>query len=383
MRNSLIFSMVGMRRRHPEELRVEEHPDWSPTRLDTAELCMKFYWLKYIKHVKYPINSSMVRGKLLHYEIENFWKKDEETGLLVPKYSYSGFIGRTIGDWKRFYAKGKEIGGGKMDEVEWDYDGQQWDKKYHGEIAEMAGRVYSRYLQEEPRIKSEVELHAEFEGLRIMAIIDELRKNLVVRDHKSGYKKPTEKYLENNIQMTDYLLCLFIALSDIRSPISREVYPDYFSIPLNEFLDRASIEIHHVPRSSTFPKFDKESGTWDFPKKPAQTEIYPANRNIQSINDLVLQLQAKERQIREREFIPRKGRHCGDCLARNICNDYSPEEEHNEELRRNMPLFAYSNLAFGNMKKEPGKTDKQKIMRFKYVPGTPKKDSLQQRAKAE
>lgn len=356
------------RKRHPEELRVDEHPIWSPTRLDTAESCMKFYWLKYVKHVHLEINSSICRGKLLHSSIENFWKKDKETGLIVPKYSYSGFIGRIVGDWKRFYAQGREPGGKKMDNVAWDYPGQEWDKNYIGEIAEIAGKVYTRYLQEEPCLAAEATLYGEIEGIKIMAKIDEIRKGLVVRDHKSGYKKPREKYLNNNIQMTDYLVCLYMALQNPKSQISREVFPEDVGIGLEDFLKQASIEIHHLPGILRSPRMNKQTKQWEVPElKESITGIYQAKRNLDSINDFVFALKSNEKAIRDRDFHPTKGRNCDFCLARKVCDNYDPEKEHNDELRRNVPLFAFSNLRFQNMKHKEERIGRQKIMRFKPI----------------
>ena len=39
-----------------EELKVNESPLWSPTRLSIADRCMKAYWFQYILHLKYSLS---------------------------------------------------------------------------------------------------------------------------------------------------------------------------------------------------------------------------------------------------------------------------------------------------------------------------------------
>jgi hypothetical protein len=324
-------------KRDKDYLHVQEHPIWSPTRLDLAETCMKAYWFQYVKHIKHSITPDIARGKLIHSLIEKFWRYDEDKKLLVPGYkSYESFVNCAIRDWKYQFARTGESDGQKID---WDYKGQQWSKKFLGELADVMGRVYSRYIIERPRLAAEVEIKGEIEGIKISAKIDELREDLVIRDHKSGRKTPREHYLDKNMQMTDYLVCLFIALHDINSPIATTLFPDYTFISLDEFLKIATIEIHHLPEHQT--KEEKEIG-----RRQHMTAIYSAKRTRASINDFVSSLQAKEKQLAERDFHPSKGRNCDFCFYRNECNSYDPQKEHETEFAVKNPLFTYANLTF-------------------------------------
>lgn len=340
------------------EIVVEEHPEWSPTRLDLAELCMKSYWFQYIKRIPHTINSSIARGKLLHRIIENFWKIDETTNSLTQGYSsYESFVNSAVRDWKFQFAKTSESDGQK---IEWDFKGQQWSPRFIGDIANTAGRIYSRYIAEEPRLASEFEIKGKFEGIKIFAKIDELRKEIVIRDHKSGYKKHGEFYLKNNIQMTAYMMCVFCALQEPTAKISK-IYPEFIGISLDEFLEIASIEIHDVSA--------KKEGELKEPR----TIIYPAKRREQDFIELTQTIKIKEKQLRERDFHPTKGKHCDYCFYKKNCDDYNPVEEHKNELERNAPLFAYAGLDMNSIQgfkdsynpkiKRPRR---QKIMRYKY-----------------
>lgn len=364
------------RRRHKEELCVEEHPIWSPTRLDLAETCMKSYWLKYVKKISPLISASTARGKLIHSMIEHFWKTDPKTGLIIPepKFSYEGFVNMGVANWKRYYASDNPPGGKKpTDEIRWDYPGQKWDKHFTGELGDMLGRIYNRYMEEEPRLEAEIPLHAEVEGIKIMAIIDELRKYLIIRDHKSGYASMSPEYLRKNIQMTDYMLCLFIALQDSNHKLYRETYADYAGIGLEEFLDIAEIEIHHLPNNSR-PYYSRKIHDFVYPEKEIKTQIHITKRNVKSIEEFVDSLKAKEKCLCERDFHPHQGRHCGFCFFKDNCDKYDPKKEHADELERNLPLFSFANLSFGNMQAknplippQPSQKGRQKIMRFRYL----------------
>lgn len=382
---------MARKKRFKEELPVEERPIWSPSRLDLAETCMKAYWLKYVKKRRPLISPSTARGKLIHSMIENFWKIDKSTGLIIPepKFSYGGFVNMGIAQWRFNYASEKRKEKRPTDEIKWDFKGQQWSKSFEGELADMLGRIYNRYINEEPRVDAEVELYAEIEGIKIMAIIDELRRDLVIRDHKSGYAKPNQEYLNKNIQMTDYLLCLFIALQDSNSKIYQETYADYAGIGLKEFLDTASIEIHHLPDMNR-PYFSRKTGEFVYPERDVMTSIHTAKRTEQSIADFVESLQSKEKALRERDFHAHQGRHCGFCFFREECDKYDPKKEHASELERNLPLFSYSNLSFGNMASQnplansssaPKPLYRQKTMRFKYL--SPEQDKKAQASSEE
>jgi len=237
-------------------LRIDEDPIFSPSRLDLALECMRAYWYQYFLGLEHPINASIARGKLLHRMIEKFWKEDN--GVLVPFYHSSKTFANTSGArWQRGYVNTGESDGQK---IEWFSSAEPYIFK--SIIKKTAMRIYNRYVEEEPRIAPEIEINCEFEGIKLMANIDELRKDLVIRDHKSGRRKHGEFYLANNNQMTDYSLCLFLALQQPGSETSRR-YPNYKGIVLDDFLKTCKIEIHNIGSPSKYDMPDVYLACWE------------------------------------------------------------------------------------------------------------------------
>jgi len=335
-----------------KELKVNENPLWSPTRLKTAIDCMKAYWFQYVFHLKYSINSGIAVGKLIHRMMENFWKKDPDTGLLVPGYkSYESFVNSAMRDWKHYYAKTGESEGQK---IEWSkYDGNGYSRSLIGRIAEMAGIIYTRYMNEESRLETEVEMEGEVEGIKIMAIVDELRKDLVIREHKSGYRKIGEYFIKNNNQMTLCSLCLFNCLQSPYTTIVPKIYPKYKDISLDEFLDISKIEIHDI--SPGWPKDGIHKSV---------TEIYTTKRTEQDFYDVIETIVSKQRALKERDFSPSK-ENCDSCFYKRDCDKYDSVKYHENEYERNFPLFANAGVFIDSCNPKIVNKRRQKTFRFK------------------
>lgn len=335
-----------------KELKVVENPQWSPSRLAVADRCMKGYWFQYIFHLKHTISSNIAMGKLEHKMIENFWKEDPDTGLLVQGYkSYQSFVNSAVRDWKFYYVRSGEVDGQK---IEWsEYDGNGYSSWLIGRIAETAGIIYTRYVNEEPRLKAEVKMEGEFDEIKIMAIADELRKDLVIRDHKSGHKKIGEYFVQNNIQMTLCLMCLFNCLQSPYTTVIPKIYPEYKGIPLDEFLDISKIEIHDIS-----PRWTK-----DRIHQPI-TKIYSAKRTEQDFNEVIEAIESKQKAIKERDFHPSKD-NCDYCFYNHHCNKYDPVKYHENEYERNFPLFANAGVFIDSCNPKIVKKRRQKIFRFK------------------
>ena len=97
------------------------------------------------------------------------------------------------------------------------------------------------------------------------------------------------------------------------------------------------------------PFYSRTAGEFVYPEHEPITQVYSAKRTRQSIEDFIETLQTKEKALAERDFHPTQGRHCGFCFMKEECDKYDPKKEHENELERNLPLFSYSNLNFGNM----------------------------------
>jgi hypothetical protein len=335
-----------------KELKVNENPLWSPSRFGVADRCMKGYWFQYVFHLKHTIPSGVAIGKLEHRMIENFWKKDPSSGLLVPGYkSYESFVNSAVRDWKFYYVKTGESEGQR---IEWgQYDGKGYAPWLIGRIAESMGMVYTRYMEEEPRLGAEIRMEGEVEGIKIMAIADELRRGLVIRDHKSGNRRIGEYFVKNNTQMTVCLMCLFNCLQSPFSEVVPKAYPEYVGISLDEFLDIARVEIHDIS-----VKWSKDG------MREATTEIHEEKRTEQDFYEVLEFIQSKQRALRERDFSPSKD-NCDYCFYKRDCHNYDPNEYHENEYERNFPLFANAEVFMDSSKPKVVSKRRQKSLRFK------------------
>lgn len=330
-----------------EQLNVEENPWWSPSRLAVMERCKKEYWFKYVRHLDSKISTEAAVGKHNHRIAERTWLESDKG--LVPGYkSYDSCIGASVGNWKYLYALPGKVEGR---EINWkDYEGQGFARWLLGRIAETAGIIYNRFLSEEPRLKAEVKMQAELEGLKIMVIADELRKNLVIRDHKSGNEKIGEYFLKNNIQMTLCSMCLFECLQKPYT-IASDIYPEFAGISLDEFLERATLEINDIcPR--THEGIHKSNSV-----------IYPAKRTERDFQDAIRIIQAGNKSLRERDFHASR-KDCDFCDYRAACNDYHPEDYHVNEQEKLFPLFYSAGIVLDSCHPQRKAKRLQKNFRF-------------------
>lgn len=332
-----------------KELKIDENPWWSPTRIRIMEDCKKKYWFEYIFHLKHKVPSSFIIGKHNHKINEKMWLEEPYTKKLIPGYkSYESCVKISVRDWKFKYAKTGECEGMK---IEWNkYDANGWGKRLIGRIAETAGISYTRAMNEEPRLKSELEMKVEFDGIKIMARVDELRKNLVIRDHKSGREEIKEYFLKKNIQMTLCAMCLFASLQE--SSIASEIYSQYKGISLNEFLDALVIEINDI-----YPRV--ENGV-----HKSTSKIYLSKRTEKDFNDAIEIIEAGKKTLKDRDFHPSK-ENCDFCVYKRDCDKYEPLDYHENEYEKNFPLFASVGILINNCKPKVKKRRLQKTFRFK------------------
>jgi len=333
-----------------EALKVDENPFWSPTRLGTMEKCRKAYWFEYVKHLKYMVPSAVAIGKHNHRIAEKMWLADSHNSkILVPGYSsYSACVNTSVGNWKHFYASTGKMEGRVID---WgDYDCRGYSPRLFGRIAETAGLIYTRGMNEEPRLASEIEIKVEFEGLKIMARIDELRKGLIIRDHKSGGERIGEYFVKNNLQLTLCAMCLFQALQEPYTLVS-DIYPEHAEINLDRFLDVLNVEINDI-----FPRTEKGV-------RKSNSVIYPAKRTEKDFHDVIAMIQSARESLRKRDFHPSR-ENCDYCFYKKDCNSYNPEDYHAGEYTKLFPLFASAGMVLEDYKPRTVRRSRQKSFRF-------------------
>lgn len=332
-----------------KELKVNENPWWSPTRIKTMESCKKKYFFEYVLHLEHKVPSAAAAGKHNHKIIEKMWLAVPGTKNLVKGYkSYESCVNVSLRDWKFNYARTGETEGRK---IEWGiYDGNGWGKRFLGRIAETAGLSYTRSMNEKPRLRAEIEMKAEFEGIKIMSIADELRDDLIIRDHKSGSEQIKEYFVKNNFQMTLCSMCLFLCLQKPHTDVY-DIYPEYRKISLDEFLDLSRVEINDVyPRTN--------NGIHN-----PTSEIYSAKRTGHDFNEAIQAIQCGINSLKERDFHPSK-ENCDFCVYKKECNNYNTEDYFKNEYAEKFPLFASSGIILDSYKPRLKKQRLQKSFRF-------------------
>jgi hypothetical protein len=355
-------------------LRIDECPEWSNTRYEAAARCMTEYALEYIFHVPSVITPDVARGDLLHSIIHGLWVLDEKSGLIIPGYSsYDACIGSATRDW--YWNFVREERPRDRSEIEWKSKGQRFGKWYIGEIANIMGMVYTKYLHEERPVASELEIHGvEVNGIRLMAKIDELRfikingrEKLAVIDHKSGRRNyGDEYYLKNNTQMTTYLLCLYHALQDINSGIHRlcpEKLKRFVGMSLEDFLENTVIGIHHLVE----PKRKSEEDH----KEETKVYFLDPPRELVDFREFSLAARSRQSAIKRRDFCSNRNK-CGTCFKKYSCRNFDMAEIFGTEYRPEQEeLFDFSDIQrrikpqiyiINNIKVR--KARRQKIMRF-------------------
>jgi hypothetical protein len=283
-----------------QSIKIENEPDWSPSRILVADRCMKEYFFKYVLHEKQKTSASELRGSVMHNRIEKFWKRNKK-GFYIPSFkSEESFANRVAGDLKMIAVSG-EYNGRELD----DSKGFIFSDAFQDETKLMAKSVYKRYIREgvclnergmifpkELRINRKLELKSG-RVIKLNSIIDELRPELTIRDHKIGYKTILKEAIENDIQFTHYLFSVFLELQDEKSDL-KNFYSNYLGISLNDFLEVAKVEFHHVSQNH-LPEEKREEEL---------SQIYISKRNRTQVANLVRKICQCEDMIKRREFFP-------------------------------------------------------------------------------
>lgn len=352
------------------EIIIDDHPIFSNTRTEISSRCMKQYALNYFFHVPAKITPDVARGDLLHKVEHALWVIDEKTGLLVPGYkSYESCVKCTRRDWNFQYAvPGKSP---KGSEIEWKSRGQRYGNWYANEVANLAGLIYSRFLIEEPRIFSELEINGveikaenKEDTLYLMAKLDEVRTKMtehglkiVIRDHKSGlrnYSNPD--FLDTNTQMTHYAICLHAALQDSTSEVYKmPELKNFRNMSLEDFLQNLIIQINHI---SDYRKNKEED-------QQAITQLYETTRTMRDVKELLYRLRSTQSALRRRDF-PENRLRCPACFWKGqACRSFDMQAIFHDDYRKTSPLFANSDvLVDTSFKPKVKKYRKQKTMRF-------------------
>ena len=175
---------------------------WTATKIDDGTFCIMSLWYQHIREPRYisSPNGAMARGIFLHKFMEHFYKTDKQ-GNIVPKYkSAKTFANTAKVRWNFIFSRGTTQGR----EIKCKDKKEPWILR--AEIMNISKKVYEKYSQEEAPLFIEVPFDFHFDGRHYRGKIDEIRKNMTIRDLKTGHRKPEEEKLLVDPQFTLYTL---------------------------------------------------------------------------------------------------------------------------------------------------------------------------------
>jgi len=288
---------------------------WTASKIDDATYCPRLYYYKHVRKLRFPINASMALGIFMHRAMEKYFYNGEGK----PKYkSAESFANICKARWKRFVAKGKIRG----QEI-------SWSKKEEPYIIaetilpEICRKVYDIVAQEDMPLFREAKFDFVLDGRRFKGKIDYITKRdgkVIVRDYKSGRRKPGNMKLDFDPQFTLY----FLAVASLCHGDKR-------------FAQALKVDDEARKKWAGNPEYlpDMIEGEYFFMR---EGEIFPIRREAFHYYDFCNMLEGLESMIRRREFAPQRGRLCDYCLAQNVCRE---ETELTKEKLRYRQLFIF------------------------------------------
>ena len=218
----------------------KDYIGWSPHRLETWLTCPRKYFFEYVAKIKIPTPPEFARGIELHKHMRRFFNKEGK-----PHYkSEESFANAIKFYWKNVRESGKVNG----QEIIWTHEKQPfW---IQAEMIEILKTVYGFYINQEPPISTEKRFKvivSDFEDSEsafcLTGKIDEIRRNLTIRDHKSRRGTPKEEKWDDDYQLTIYTLGLAGLVLDDEHLTSKILDGRSFS-SLFELATKTDLEIH-------------------------------------------------------------------------------------------------------------------------------------------
>lgn len=291
---------------------------WTPTKIDQATFCLMQFYLINIKKIKPKTSGRMALGVFLHRAMEKFYT--ERKGVVCPKFKSPESFANAMGAmWARFV-----VGTGKIkgQEISWSSKEEPWILRE--DLKKICSKVYERYASEHPPIYTEIVFDFELDKRRFRGRIDEIRKKegyAVIRDLKSGSRKPGKMKLDYDQQFTVYFLAV--------GCLCRED---------QEFAESIGISKEDAERFAGNPDYlnDKIRGEYYFMR---EDQIFDMRRDNLKYFDFCRMINGLEKQIFKGDIYPERGRLCDYCSVHEECDKrsagilYSPEKKLETQLR--------------------------------------------------
>lgn len=272
---------------------------WTPTKIDQATYCLLQWYLINIEKVKARTTGSMALGIFMHKRMENFFKKD---GKPIRK-SAEAFANSCAGWWTRYVINSGKIRG---EQIHWKDKNEPWILREI--IKKMCGAIYERRIQEPLPLYTEFSIpEFEFEGRRFRGKIDEIRfgkisenkEGPIIRDYKTGRRKPGKMKLNYDPQFTLYLLAIScLCYNDKKFAESIGISEmDSIESPL-DFFDKIGLEYYLM----------------------REDKLYQLKRNKAIYEDFCRMIEGLEEEIENDNFSPQRGRLCDYCSVNEECD---------------------------------------------------------------
>jgi len=161
----------------------------SPSQINMFLRCPAQYYFRYIEGKKLPPKSSMTKGKAVHSGVEFNYRQKKETRQDLPIKEVLEYTAATFEEYAAETAfEGKDKGKEKDSTI-------QLTKCYQTEIAPTVQPVY---------IEEKVEISFDNTDYDLLGVIDLIDETKQIRDTKTSARTPSEKDIQNSLQLSAY-----------------------------------------------------------------------------------------------------------------------------------------------------------------------------------
>ncbi len=267
---------------------------WTPTKIDQATYCLLQWYLINVEKVKVRTTGSMALGIFMHRRMEKFFKQDGKPLRKSPE----AFANSCVGWWTRHVISSGKIRG---EDIHWRDEKEPWVLREV--IRKICIPIYKRRLEEGCPLYTEFNIpDFKFEGRIYRGKIDEIRPGKtgpIIRDYKTGRRRPGKMKLNYDPQFTLYLLavsCLCYNDENFANSIGISKEDDIES-PL-DFFDKIGLEYYLM----------------------REDELYTLKRNRVIYEDFCRMIDGLEEDIENDNFSPQRGRLCDYCSVKEECD---------------------------------------------------------------
>jgi hypothetical protein len=304
---------------------------WSASKILVTSDCMMNYYIIYEMKLKPLMNGPMAAGRHIHRKKEKFYIQDK-SGLVRPRYKSAETFASAAG---REFIRAVTRGGMK-DQVKWRDKKEMFIMKSY--VEKICKGVYDRFEDEGPPVYVELPFKYVRDRRLFTGFIDEVRKGPVIRDYKSGKKRPKEMTRIYNPQFTLYVVSLgFKCMEDPAFAESLGISPEEAMSWRDDpdfMFKHTDLEYHHMH----------------------DDEIIPLERGSMQYEELLKTLKGWEKRIDSGEIYAERGEKCNWCDTKDVCDLILSPRDPSRRMPVQRDLFR--ELDFLEGLDEPGDTSR-------------------------